>query len=96
MGPCLFLPEHLFYLSHRKTYWTMSMDNVGLKICLLGTSYFMITLGVNQSDPKTSVTTNHKFYKTLGQLHGPWCKKPLSGTKYNKQCSCMLETTVLP
>ena len=35
-GPCLFLLEHLFCLSHRKTCWTMSMDNVGLKICLFG------------------------------------------------------------
>jgi len=44
MGPCLFLLEHLFCLSHRKTYWIMSVDNVGLKICLLGTSNSMVTL----------------------------------------------------
>ena len=44
MGPCLLLLEDLFCLSHRKTRWIMSMDNVGLKICLLGTSNFMITL----------------------------------------------------
>ena len=37
MGPFLFLLERLFCLSHRKTRWTMSLDNVGLKICLLGT-----------------------------------------------------------
>ena len=28
MGPCVFLLEHLFCLSHHKTCWTMSMDNV--------------------------------------------------------------------
>ena len=75
-GPYLLLPEHLFCLSHHKTCWTMSMDNVGLKMCLLGTSYFMVTLtlyflGVNRSSHGTSSTTNHKFYMALGQLHGP-------------------------
>ena len=35
---------YIFCLSHRKTCWIMSMDNVGLKICLLGISNFMITL----------------------------------------------------
>ena len=44
MDPYHFLLEHLFCLCHRKTYWTMSMDNVGLTICLLGTPNFMITL----------------------------------------------------
>ena len=83
MDPCTFLLEHLFYLSHRKTRWTMSINNVGLKICLLRTSNSMVTLtffslGVNQSGPRTSSTTNHKFYSTLGRLHGPWCKQPLS------------------
>ena len=34
-------------------------------------------LSVNQNDPGMSLTTNHKFYKALGQLHGPWCKQPL-------------------
>jgi predicted metal-binding membrane protein len=29
MGPCLFLLEHLSCLSHCKTCWTISMDNVG-------------------------------------------------------------------
>ena len=38
MGPCLFL------LEHHKTRWTMLVDNVGLKICLSGTSNFMITV----------------------------------------------------
>jgi hypothetical protein len=44
MGPCLFLPEHLFSLSHRKTRWTLSMDNVVLKKCLLETSNSTVTL----------------------------------------------------
>ena len=44
MGCCLFLLEHLFCLPHRKTYWTMSMDNASLKICVLGTSSSMVTL----------------------------------------------------
>ena len=42
----LFLPEHLFHLSHYKTYWTMSVDHVGLKPCLGGTSNFMVTLAL--------------------------------------------------
>ena len=33
-------------------------------------------LGVNQSGLGTSSIANHKFYKALGQLHGPWCKHP--------------------
>ena len=44
MGPCLFPLEHLFCLSHRQSRRTMSVDNVSLKICLLGPSNFMITL----------------------------------------------------
>jgi hypothetical protein len=35
MCPCLFLPYHLFCLSHRKTRRTMSMDNVGLEIYIV-------------------------------------------------------------
>ena len=42
MGPCLFLPKHLLCLSHPKTHWNMPVDNVGLKICLQGTSNSMI------------------------------------------------------
>jgi hypothetical protein len=44
MGPFIFLLEHLFYLSHRKPRWTMSVDNVGLKIWLLGILNSMVTL----------------------------------------------------
>jgi hypothetical protein len=43
-GPLPFLLEQLLCLSHRKTRWTMSVDNVGLKIYLLRTSNFMVTL----------------------------------------------------
>jgi len=40
MGLCFFLLDHL---SHCKTRWNMSMDYVGLKTCLLGTSTYMVT-----------------------------------------------------
>jgi hypothetical protein len=74
----LFLPEHFFYLSHCKTCRIMSVDNACLQTCLLVTSNFIITLtfssfDVNRSGPGTSSTTNHKFYRALGRLHGPWC-----------------------
>ena len=46
MGSYLFLPQHLFCLTHHKTCWTMLMDNVGLKTCLLGTSNSMVPLTV--------------------------------------------------
>ena len=42
--PLPFLLEHFFGLSHRKTYWIMSVDYVGLKKCLLGTSNSMVIL----------------------------------------------------
>ena len=44
IGPYLILPNHLFCLSHHKTHWAMSVNSVGLKICLLGTSNPMVTL----------------------------------------------------
>ena len=45
----------IFFLSHRKTCQTMSMDNVDLKICLLGTSNSMVTLIVfSWCEPKWS------------------------------------------
>ena len=81
MDPCLFLLKHLFCLSHCKIRWTMSVDNVGLKIQLLGTSNSMVTLtfflGVKWSGPRTSSTINHIFYRTLGWLLDPWHKQPL-------------------
>jgi hypothetical protein len=36
--------EHLFCLSHHKTRWTILVNNVGLKICLLGTLNSMVTV----------------------------------------------------
>ena len=61
MGPCLFLPEHLFRLSHCKTHWTMSTNNACLKTRILETYNSMVTLtsfflGVNQSGPRDKVT----------------------------------------
>ena len=68
-GPLPFLPKHLFCLSHRKNSLDCVVDNVGLKISLLGTSNSMVTLafyfiflGVNRSRPGMS-STNHKFYR---------------------------------
>ena len=91
MGPCFIMIEHLFCLSHRKAHWTMLVDNVGLKICLLGTSNSMVTLAFF---PGTSATSNHRFYMAWGRLHGPWCKQPFSvwsqidclTLKYSTQC----------
>jgi hypothetical protein len=82
MDPCLFLLEHLFFLSHRKN----PLGNVGgwhkPSNMFFGTLKLhghsdILSLGVNWSDPKTSPTTNHKFIRTLGQLHGPRCNHPL-------------------
>jgi hypothetical protein len=56
------------------------MDDVGLKNCILGTSSSMITLTYffpwcqTEVVPERVHTTNHKVYKALGRLHGPWCK----------------------
>ena len=44
MDPSLSLPNHISCLSHRKPRWTMSVYYLGLKICLRGTSTFMVTL----------------------------------------------------
>ena len=43
-APAFFLLDHLFCLSHYKTHWTMSMNNVDLTTSLLGTSNFIITM----------------------------------------------------
>ena len=53
----------------------------------------IISLGVNRSGPRTSSTTNHKFYKALGQPHGPWCKEPLSSSAFTK-CTCFYSSPV--
>ena len=57
------------------------MDNVGMRIGLLGTWSSMVTLkflffflDVNQSGSRTSSTTNHIFERNKEQLCGPWCK----------------------
>ena len=34
-------------------------------------------LGLKRSGPMMSSTANHKSYKTLGRLHGPWYKHAL-------------------
>ena len=82
MGPCFFLLQHSFASPITKPRWTMSMDKVGLKICPLGTSNAMVTLPLFPwCKPKWSQdnsTSNHKFYRALGQLHGPWCKQPIT------------------
>ena len=49
MGPCLFLQDHRLCRSHRKTCWSMYVDNVGHMyvdnvMCLLWTSNSMVTL----------------------------------------------------
>jgi hypothetical protein len=78
-APSFILLEHIFCLSHHKTRWTMLEDNVGLKICLLGTSNFMVTLTFfpwcKLKWSRMSSTTHHLFHKALGRLHGPWCKQ---------------------
>ena len=78
-SPCLFLPENLFCLSHGKTRRTMSMNNVVHKICLSGTSNFMLTwaffsLGVHRSGSGTSSTANHRILQGRGTTSWvPWC-----------------------
>ena len=73
MGPCL---------SHRRIHWTMSVDNAHLILRLLGNLNLMdhsdifFFRGINWSGYGTTSTANHRFYKALGRLHGPWCKQP--------------------
>ena len=43
MVPCHLHQENLYCLSHCKIRWTMTMDNVGMKIGLWGTSSSMVT-----------------------------------------------------
>ena len=44
---------------------------------LHGHSSIFFLIGVNGRGPMTSSTTNHEFYRALGRLHGPWCKRSL-------------------
>ena len=82
LGPCLFPLQYLFCLSHRKPVglcqWIMKAKYVfwGPQTPWSLWDYF---LGVNRSGPRTTSTTNHKFYKSVGRLHDPWCKQLLSG-----------------
>ena len=80
MSPCLFLPLLPLPLQNPLD---MSVNNVGLEICLLGTSNSVVTLtifflGVNWSVPGRSSTTNHIFYKGLGTTSWSRCRQPLS------------------
>jgi hypothetical protein len=77
----LFLIEHLFCLSHRKTRWTMLVDDVGLKKVVLSGPWILwslrhLFLSINWSGPGTRSTTNQGFYKALGRLHGPCVPVP--------------------
>ena len=38
----------------------------------------IFSLVLTESGWGTSSTTNHKFDKALGQLHGPWCEQSLA------------------
>ena len=77
-----FLLEHLFCLSHYKTRWSMSVNYVGIKICLLGTSTFMVTsTSFLWCKPKWShdeFNNQSTLLHGLGTVHDPWCKQPLS------------------
>ena len=61
-GPLVFFPllEHLFCLSHRKTCWTMLVDDCRHQKLSLGDlelhGHWHFYLGVNQSGPGTSST----------------------------------------
>ena len=46
---------------------------------LHGHSNIFSSFGVIRSEPGTSSTTNHKFYRALGRPHGPWCQQALRG-----------------
>jgi hypothetical protein len=39
-----FYQSNSFASPNCKTHWTMPLDNVGFKICLLGTSNFMVPM----------------------------------------------------
>ena len=80
-GPCLFLQEQLICLSQRKTRWTMSVDNISFKLCLLGTSNSMTTLAFfpccKLKWSRYKFNTQSHIFRTLGRLHSPWCVQPL-------------------
>ena len=78
MDPCLFLPDHhLSCLTHHKTCWTMPMNNVDLKTYLLEDLELHGHYDIfSEVVPGRVLTANHKFYRGLGWLHGPGCKRP--------------------
>ena len=61
----------------------MSLRNLELH----GHSHIFIFnfLGVNWSGPRTNSIAKHRSYKAFRQLHGSWCKQPLSRSEaYSK------------
>ena len=73
----------------------MSMDiNVGLKINMTFEesqtpwSLWHFVLGVHESDPWTSSTTNHRFYRALEWLH--WSEME-TGCKVSSRCSPLID-----
>ena len=80
MGPYFFLQTIYFASLTAKPVRSMSGDYVGLKLCFLGTSTYIVImtffLVVNRSGLGTSSTSNQRSSKALGRLHGPWCKQP--------------------
>ena len=80
-GPLPFFYQSTSFVSlHCKTRGTMLTDNASLKTYRLATSNSTVTLTFfpwcKWSRPGTSSTTNHKFYRAVVQLHGPWCEQP--------------------
>ena len=64
MVPLRLYQEKILCLSHHQNRWTVTMDNVGMKIVLWGISCSMVTLyifflDVNQSGPKTRSMASH-------------------------------------
>ena len=70
-----------FCRTHCKTCWTMIVDNVGLKLGLLGTSSSMITLtSFPWSKPKWSrdkFNNQSHILEEQGTIHDPQCQQPL-------------------
>ena len=65
MGHCLFY-QHLFCLSHCKVHWTMSADNVCLKICQnsvprIDTLFTPASFGDRSSSSKNWLRIHQKF-----------------------------------
>ena len=84
--PMTFVAREHFCISHCKTRWIMRMDNVGLKIGLLGPQVswssltFLFFLDVNRSGPMTSSMVNHIFLRSKGRVHVHDVSNPLRDT----------------